>query len=43
MERLKFGEKKDLLMIPNIQANLKHSGGNVMGLGLSSLLLGQAH
>ncbi len=30
MERLKFGEKKDLLMIPNIQAHLKHSGGNVM-------------
>ncbi len=22
--------KKDLLMIPNIQAYLKHSGGNVM-------------
>ncbi len=30
MERLKFGEKKDLLMIPNIKAHLKHSGGNVM-------------
>ncbi len=30
MERLKFGEKNDLLMIPNIQAPLKHSGGNVM-------------
>ncbi len=26
----KFGEKNDLLMIPNIQAHLKHSGGNVM-------------
>ncbi len=30
MERLKFREKNYLLMIPNIQAPLKHSGGNVM-------------
>ncbi len=26
----KVWRKKDLLMIPNIQAHLKHSGGNVM-------------
>ncbi len=30
LERLKFGGKKDLLMIPNIKAHLKPSGGNVM-------------
>ncbi len=28
--KAKFWRKKDLLMIPNIQAHLKHSGGNVM-------------
>ncbi len=39
--KAKVWRKKDLLMIPNIQTHLKHSGGN--GLGLSSLLLGQAH
>ncbi len=28
--KTKVWRKKDLLMIPNIQAHLKHSGGNVM-------------
>ncbi len=28
--KAKVWRKKDLLMIPNIQAHLKHSGGNVM-------------
>ncbi len=28
--KAKVWRKKDLLMIPNIQAHLKHSGGNIM-------------